>query len=82
MTSPCRSEFRLRIKPQDILVGDVLLIPAIDALYPMRVEQVIAPHSDAGPYVRVSSIRPGSVKAREIIVPWHADVVRLTTEDA
>jgi hypothetical protein len=66
-----------QINPQDILVGDVLLIPAIDESYPLRIERIIAPHSDAGPYVRVFSMRPGDSKAREVIVPWYADVVRL-----
>jgi hypothetical protein len=70
------------IKPQDIVVGDLLLIPTIDPVYPQRVEQIIAPHSDAGPYVRVSSGRPGRPKQREVIVPWHAVVVRLTTADS
>ena len=73
-----RDSAEQQIRPQEINVGDVLLIPAIDPASPVRVEQIIAPHSDAGPCVRVSMTKPPyGQRTREVIVPWQAKVVRL-----
>lgn len=77
-----RDSAEQQIRPQEINVGDVLLIPAIDPASPVRVEQIIAPHSDAGPCVRVSLPQsPCGENTREVIVPWQAKVLRLSVGD-